>query len=41
MKKIIKSTLCNTETAKLLGCTQVGVSRRERKILEELREKLT
>ena len=29
------------ETAKLLGCTQVGVSRRERKILEELREKLT
>ncbi|MGN0669137.1 MAG: sigma-70 family RNA polymerase sigma factor [Oscillospiraceae bacterium] len=28
------------ETAKLLGYTQVGVSRRERKILEELREKL-
>ncbi len=29
-----------TETARLLGCTQVKVSRRERKILEELREKL-
>lgn len=29
-----------SETAKLLGYTQVGVSRRERKILEELREKL-
>ena len=28
------------ETAKLLGYTQVGVSRRERKILEDLREKL-
>ena len=28
------------ETAKLLGLTQVGVSRRERKILAELREKL-
>ncbi len=28
------------ETAKILGCTQVGVSRRERKILSELREKL-
>lgn len=28
------------ETAKILGFTQVGVSRRERKILAELREKL-
>lgn len=30
-----------TETARLLGCTQVKVSRRERKILERLKEQLT
>ena len=29
-----------SETAKLLGMTQVGVSRREKKILSEMREKL-
>ncbi|MCH5195731.1 MAG: sigma-70 family RNA polymerase sigma factor [Oscillospiraceae bacterium] len=30
-----------TETAKLLGVSQVGVSRRERKILENMRKQLT
>ncbi|MCH5204584.1 MAG: sigma-70 family RNA polymerase sigma factor [Oscillospiraceae bacterium] len=30
-----------TETARLLGVSQVGVSRRERKILEEMRKQLT
>ena len=36
----IETKLYRSETAQILGMTQVMVSRRERKLLKELREQL-